>query len=546
MDSSWVLYSILAILRICCCFSRGYIHPDEFFQGGQELFYGSVIPWEFEPDNAIRSIVPPLFMTRLPMSIYVTIFGKEVGGWEVFIVPRLFMCLLSFLAFDFMMWTVSSVGATSITPEHQRRSKVPTEVLVLASSWPLLIFGCRPFTNTLESMVLSCLMTLVILTGPSSAATGCRFDILAGVLCSVGFFTRFTFVFYAFPVIVSMLTSRWRDKGNFDDSSAYSSVISCLMNLAVGFLLCSFGFMLADTYYYMNETGESLSSLTDVVNTMSSKIAPLNALIYNSNLNNLSDHGLHSRVTHSLVNMPMLFGTLAVSFYIGVGSSLSNPNFSLCRQSIVFGLAFLSSAPHQEPRFLLPIIFPVILIHARSITSKRFLVYFWAVFNLCLLIFFSALHQAGVVPSVLGNRNFLTNQGSELSLSPTPLIYYHTYMPPTFLSVIRSSNESSILNYIIDLKGSSQEKLTVVLEEHFLQCSKHKRQRKHQTVNIVTQPYLLSKEWIYRNDFDLIQLSSYWPHLSTENFPPFTGDLLSFVASMELVQYEVLCSSLLK
>jgi GPI mannosyltransferase 4 len=39
-------------------------------------------------------------------------------------------------------------------------------------------------------------------------------------------------------------------------------------------------------------------------------LTPWNALAYNSRASNLAAHGLHPRVTHAAVNMPLLFGAL--------------------------------------------------------------------------------------------------------------------------------------------------------------------------------------------------------------------------------------------
>jgi hypothetical protein len=36
-------------------------------------------------------------------------------------------------------------------------------------------------------------------------------------------------------------------------------------------------------------------------------VTPLNGVMYNSQSRNLSAHGLHPRITHALVNMPLLF-----------------------------------------------------------------------------------------------------------------------------------------------------------------------------------------------------------------------------------------------
>jgi GPI mannosyltransferase 4 len=60
------LYLVLAALRCCLLFAPGYVHPDEFFQGGQELLAGlllgvpgCLVPWEFRPQHAVRSVAFP-------------------------------------------------------------------------------------------------------------------------------------------------------------------------------------------------------------------------------------------------------------------------------------------------------------------------------------------------------------------------------------------------------------------------------------------------------------------------------------------------------
>ncbi len=62
-------YLALAGLRCLLVVLPGYIHPDEFFQGGQELFaplllgvHGCLVPWEFGPAHALRSVAFPCAM----------------------------------------------------------------------------------------------------------------------------------------------------------------------------------------------------------------------------------------------------------------------------------------------------------------------------------------------------------------------------------------------------------------------------------------------------------------------------------------------------
>lgn len=177
--SRWIVYILLIILRFLGVYQRGYIHPDEFFQGGQELFFGRTqnyynkhnvtlhgndnaatnddtinkyvvknVPWEFQPTHAVRSIVPPIFMTLLPLHCYVKVkywLGEvnstttiityntndndaksyahrsliessmlwtpamnKLSGKEILMIPRLFMTLLSILFLDVSLWVLTT------------------------------------------------------------------------------------------------------------------------------------------------------------------------------------------------------------------------------------------------------------------------------------------------------------------------------------------------------------------------------------------------------------------------------------------------------
>ena len=134
-------------------------------------------------------------------------------------------------------------------------------------------------------------------------------------------------------------------------------------------------------------------------------------------------------VSSSAVNMPMLFGPLALVGYIslfehirgiiagrrGKGKTYSTScsfTETICKWSILSGLIVLSCAPHQEPRFLLPSIVPLAFLHGRQVVGsgdygvafpKRALSSsgLWIMFNLILYIFFGWLHQGGLLHSLL-------------------------------------------------------------------------------------------------------------------------------------------------
>ena len=119
-------------------------------------------------------------------------------------------------------------------------------------------------------------------------------------------------------------------------------------------------------------------------------VTPLNSLLFNLSTENLSKHGIHPRYLHFLVNLPMLFGVgvyavgESIVAVLRLGKEKSNEQFMRIRQcdsyskcaqltsstvylsAIIFPTLLLSIQPHQEPRFLLPLIVPLILLLSKS------------------------------------------------------------------------------------------------------------------------------------------------------------------------------------
>ena len=96
----------------------------------------------------------------------------------------------------------------------------------------------------------------------------------------------------------------------------------------------------------------------------------------------------------------------------------------------VLPIIVLSIVPHQEPRFLLPILPAVILMTAHKLRARIFgykpLLTLWYIFNIFATLWFGFLHQSGVVPiqrhiSSLDHGDAMVN-----------LVYSHTYMPPRY------------------------------------------------------------------------------------------------------------------
>lgn len=88
------------------------------------------------------------------------------------------------------------------------------------------------------------------------------------------------------------------------------------------FTLCAipalFIFILADSFYYghltWNEIGMGDVSLKSFV------VTPFNFLLYNSRESNLAHHGLHPRMTHMVLNIPLLYNVLGFTGIIAISN----------------------------------------------------------------------------------------------------------------------------------------------------------------------------------------------------------------------------------
>lgn len=181
-------------------------------------------------------------------------------------------------------------------------------------------------------------------------------------------------------------------------------------------------------------------------------LAPWNSFQYNADPANLAAHGLHPRWLHAVVNGHIVYGVgwTAVAVYAALvaarwlrGSAQtsvtlrSNQLVVVCFCVVAVGLAVLSAAPHQEPRFLLPLVVPVAVVvaalldgstakqqqqqqagtppttaagaaaakpaaapsRAKGLLSAAFFSV-WLLHNTAVGFFYGFAHQGGVLPSV--------------------------------------------------------------------------------------------------------------------------------------------------
>ncbi|KAG7393163.1 hypothetical protein PHYBOEH_006179 [Phytophthora boehmeriae] len=335
MPKTWTLYGLLAALRVAgSVFLLGMVHPDEFFQS-QEVMARHVLPvesplrrqlflpWEFELPTPNRSVLFPFLVAGAPYKL-LELLGVQPTGFLLLLLPRLLLCGASFLV-DAVLYSL--VGKLSHNQNQKRtQEKQEKALLLFASSWPTLVFMCRPFSNTFETLVLTLCFAALFLVNPHRRILGGLLHVqtlLLGSLLAVGFFTRFTFPVFFFPLGLELVRKQDELLVNAASKKGYTpsvvrrlfATIGVVVQGLAAFLWWTMFFVAMDTLYYRPEllgneqNGPVLKRVAE-----NAVIAPLNNLLYNMQYDNLELHGVHPRLTHLTVNMPMLFGPVFLVF----------------------------------------------------------------------------------------------------------------------------------------------------------------------------------------------------------------------------------------
>lgn len=403
-------------------------------------------------------------------------------------------------------------------------------VLAFASSWPTLLFLSRPFSNTLETLLFTCALAVLVLCDPHWRVLQKALHVQTwtlGSLLAVGCFTRFTFIFFFLPIALELV--RRQDALFLQSQKKKQCSISGFQRLQKtarvgfeGFMAFAFGSAVlvgVDTMYFR---------------THALVVAPWNNLLYNLQYENIAIHGIHPRITHGCVNMPMLFGPAFLVLLYDVATKRLRSQWTQLwlRATVLVPLALISVSPHQEPRFLLPLLVPLHLaVGGRRVFRLGRVV--WMAFNATLLLFFGLLHQGGVVPALLAMQASttpssttrlgcsFTSEAASLPWQAAQLVFYKTYMPPRFLLAGLAAQESF---QVIDLSGSfNATQLDLEIE----------RVAHHNEGPVVIwlpgsivqdlQPQLVKWQWT--------RMAGCFPHLSTEDLPTtFTYETLSLQA----------------
>ncbi|KAG9291571.1 hypothetical protein G9A89_021990 [Geosiphon pyriformis] len=537
-----LFYGALCFFRLWSSLSYGYVHPDEFFQS-PEIMAGDILgcevyrPWEFNELTPSRSIVVPALTTGLPLYFLKTynewqkgVLGRDdiIDSSMVFTIVRLTFFFLSFII-DFSTYQIASLHQEQQCDKEGKSNDAFQALFLVASSYVVLIFHTRPFSNAVESMILS-LCFYIYLKGTlvtdlndkkmenegTIQKNGTSFPLnlafTLGCLAALGIFTRITFILFSIPIGIAFLFRSLFAPGNELKSGVHEKLKE-VTPVGISFFLTSGICIILDSIYFgtlkIFFAGQRfrINHLFDIMREpkrlfdlhWSGKlvIAPLNNILYNLNTSNLAEHGLHPRYVH-FINYALLFGPMIYFNLMDIYGFLKRFQSSFlfdCKDyhllavltfSGICGFTLLSVMPHQEARFLLPMLLPVVL---NTSLQKKLSRRFWSVwifFNLFALIFYGVFHQSGIVPMLgklqyqkMGFKNCIEigyrHMGCELveqmksefntgNVFHTNIIFYKTFMPPRHLLLYPKPNRATKNQITIhDLAGAPKEEVEKLL-----------------------------------------------------------------------------------
>ncbi|KAH3670457.1 hypothetical protein OGAPHI_000972 [Ogataea philodendri] len=372
MSSVWpILSPALTFLGFQSVSWLSYIHPDEFFQSFQPLLNDNV-PWEFV--HACRSVVP------LKLIQFILSLSKPPYTASIYLIVKMVYFGASYFAVYFSI--------NSLLPSLQHRQ---TALVIVSTSYITYVYQSHTFSNSLETTLL--LPTVVIVDGMRNNRSSVAKSFVLGLLVALGVFNRVTFVSWLLVPSVFALKYFLNHWGHL--LAALTSLIAF-----------SSIFIAIDSEYFAG------SAKTLV-------ITPLNSLLYNTKISNLAQHGLHPYYQHVLVNYPLILGPLVLTAFPFNTEHIKSTPFI----AMVSGVLVHSLVPHQELRFLVPMV-PLWACCAKFSKAQlfKFPYILWIPFNTAMLVFMGKFHQGGVVPAMFELQNYTEN-----------LVFWRTYKPPTWI-----------------------------------------------------------------------------------------------------------------
>lgn len=559
---------------------------------------------------------PLMFLKFFATNIKAYLGINIINSYTLLVFPRFVMCIVS-LFNDWSLYRICDIYGL----RHEIR------LLALGSSFVMLVFSTRTFNNTLEMTIISVLLALVAecmintntviykkeyldertqnaksigekvrIWKMKNALPAHNFSnlLLISTLCTMGLFNRPTFILFGMPILFF-----WNLRGLGTKSVTFKVFNIRLLYFTLTTVPAIFFFIIFDSLYYKYlTTGEILMKDVSLENFV---VTPLNFIKYNINSTNTAMHGVHPKYLHILVNIPLLYNVLGILAVISIATLIyyfskadyaqlprSQSIVSLMYSAILVPVAGLSYINHQEPRFLLPITIPIILLQAPKLVtgfctsnpfqsnnrklkflydkflctgvSAKCLMKTWCTVNLALVIFYGFIHQAGVFRVVQHMENTLQTKiaGVHVHLATS-----HIYNIPVSLINMPDSNRVFTDNlgkkyqkardlYLHEYGSLEIEKVLHKLKLMLDVCDVRSKQHGIRCKMLLAIPESLRDEMDYqfhRNNATLSFISYkavkiFYPHVSTEalprlNFSPnMFNELYNFINQLGLGLYK--------
>ncbi|WVQ65105.1 uncharacterized protein L199_003277 [Kwoniella botswanensis] len=390
-------YIFLLVTRLYFALSPSYIYPDENSQGPEVIagkVFGHDVNYtrEFTSQSPVRSWFV-LWISYGPTMWIMRFFACTPK--TTFYALRLTMFLLSVFVGDKAIW--------ELTGSNEFRK---SQLFLARSSYVTWTYQMHTFSNSWETLSVLWSVVLIRRMVQDKGQPRFRYCLIFGLIFSLGIFNRTTFPAFIFIPCLRLLPYFFQHP-----RSAMAFIISFGITSSIAILV--------DTICY---TGSIWGDFNPI-------ITPLNNLLYNASTTNLAQHGLHPWYSHLLVNIPQLTGPAIPLILLQLPFSFRSPLSSELWWNIITALFAIMSPslfPHQEARFLIPIV-PLISCCIRLPAGKKnrkMWLIMWMMFNGFMGIFMGVYHQGGVIPLQMRMPQ-MVEQGN--------VYWCKTYTPPLWL-----------------------------------------------------------------------------------------------------------------
>lgn len=222
--------------------------------------------------------------------------------------------------------------------------------------------------------------------------------------------------------------------------------------------------------------------------------------------------------------------------------------------SMIIPVAVLSIFPHQEPRFLIPIIVPLVYLHASNIFAEQdnvvmniqevkpaktgklshhslrnYLFSLWLLANVILTVFYGFVHQGGVFPVV----SHLSALKRSMPSTAFHVVTSHVYSVPESFFVQKQTDRVYVRNNTkfmaskqVFLYEEGSNDLEIVLKKIQSVVNKQQAKSKYKMFLVIPSSLKHHLEFLLKNtEFKNVNMKvarTFYPHLSTEAFPDFS------------------------